>query len=330
MPIAGQVDLTAFAESIKQDFFQWIQENASNHQLRHSREYPTFKLWHLNGSLSSASKEQHLFTFYELDSPTKTETNIAKNQKTVFLSSRYACDVFEAVGCNNIVHAPLGFDSGSFCIKERRAEDDKIIFGLAGKLEKRKQHHKVLKAWAKKYGNNPKYLLNCAITNPFITKEQADGAIKSVLDGKDYFNINFIDFMPTNGLYNDYLNNNDIIIGMSAAEGWGLPEFHSVGLGKHAVILNAHAYKDWANSKNSILVDPSQKIPAFDGAFFKEGQDFNQGSYFDWDEDDFLSACEEAEKRLLANKTNEEGIKLQKNFTWENTTKIILKQLGVE
>ena len=51
--------------------------------------------------------------------------------------------------------------------------------------------------------------------------------------------------MPTNTAYNDYLNSGDIIIGMSGGEGWGLPEFHSVALGKYGIILNAHAYKEF-------------------------------------------------------------------------------------
>ncbi len=55
--------------------------------------------------------------------------------------------------------------------------------------------------------------------------------------------------MQKNSLYNDYLNSANIILGMSGGEGWGLPEFQSVALGKHAVILNATGYKDWATEK---------------------------------------------------------------------------------
>lgn len=135
--------------------------------------------------------------------------------------------------------------------------------------------------------------------------------------------------MDTNILYNDYLNSNDIIIGMSSAEGWGLPEFQSVCLQKHAVMLNAHSYKDWANKENSVLVNPSQKIPCYDGVFFNEGQEFNQGSYFDWNEEEFISACEQAEKRFISNPDNEEGKKLVEKFTWQKTVKIILDNMGI-
>ena len=155
-------------------------------------------------------------------------------------------------------------------------------------------------------------------------------ALPSIYNGvpKEYpVNINFLNFMPTNRAYNDYLNSNDIIIGMSAGEGWGLPEFQSLCLGKHAVILNAHAYKDWANQDNAVLVNPIGKIPCYDGVFFHQGADFNQGSYFDWDNDEFISACEVAEERFRKNKNNEAGEQLSKIFTWSKTTDKLLEIL---
>jgi hypothetical protein len=131
--------------------------------------------------------------------------------------------------------------------------------------------------------------------------------------------------MGKNIMYNDYLNSGDIIIGMSGGEGWGLPEFHSVALGKHAIILNAHAYKDWANKDNSVLVNPCGKIEAFDNMFFHRGQPFNQGSIFDFDADDFINACELAIDRVNKNRINSEGLKLQEEFNVEKMADKILE-----
>ena len=57
--------------------------------------------------------------------------------------------------------------------------------------------------------------------------------------GQKFFNVNFFGYMAKNTLYNDFLNSADVILGMSGGEGWALPEFQSVAMGKHAVILNA-------------------------------------------------------------------------------------------
>ena len=124
--------------------------------------------------------------------------------------------------------------------------------------------------------------------------------------------------MQTNITYNELLNNTDIILGMSGGEGWGLPEFQATALGKHALILNAHSYKEWANEKNSVLINPSQKIPCYDNMFFKEGLEFNQGNIFDWNDEDFLNGLDVVENRFNKNPLNEEGLQLQKEFTYKN------------
>lgn len=131
--------------------------------------------------------------------------------------------------------------------------------------------------------------------------------------------------MAKNAIYNDFLNSADIILGMSGGEGWGLPEFHSVGLGKHAVVMNAHAYKGWANENNCTLVNPSGKIEAYDGVFFHKGQPFNQGNIYDYDEDEFIHACEQAIEKVEENRVNEEGQKVQEEFTVEKTLDSLLK-----
>ena len=180
------------------------------------------------------------------------------------------------------------------------------------------------------FGNNKDFYLNCAVFNSFISPDQNNALIERALEGKKYFNVNLLGFMPKNSLYNDFLNSGDIVVGMSGGEGWGLPEFQSVGLGKHAIILNAHAYKEWANEKNAVIVSPSEKIPAYDGMFFKPDQPFNQGNIFDFDESSFTEACDKAIKRVRENKINLEGLKLQEKFSYPKMFDEVLKFSNAE
>ena len=136
-----------------------------------------------------------------------------------------------------------------------------------------------------------------------------------------------MEFLPLNSLYNDFLNSGDIVIGMSGGEGWGLPEFHSVALGKHSVILNASSYKDWANEKNSTLVYPCGKWPSEDGVFFKKGAIANQGNIYTFSEEEFIEACDQAIEKVEKNRVNEEGKKLRKQFTYTKTCDKILEIL---
>jgi len=109
------------------------------------------------------------------------------------------------------------------------------------------------------------------------------------------------------------------------AWGWGLPEFHSLALGKHCVGLHAHSHKEWMNEENSVLVPPNGKIEAYDNMFFHPGRPFNQGSIYDFDQDVFLAACDKAIEKVKTNKVNQAGLDLQKKFTIENTVDKILK-----
>ena len=323
----GPVELQALKPD--EAFSQKLQSCLNNGLWHHNRSTPVFKLWHLNGGLESFSEKQVLMTFYELDSPTREEINIVKNNKAVILTSSFSKKVFEFMcGATNVHYVPLAFDSYHFYRKDTTYfTDGRIVFNLAGKLEKRKHHLKVLSTWAKRFGNNPKYCLQCAIYNQFLNNDQNTGLIAQALENKSYGNINFLGLMQTNELYNDYLNSGNIVIGMSGGEGFGLPEFQSLALGKHGVILNAHAYKDWATPENAVLINPMGKIPAYDGLFFRQGGPFNQGSIFDWDANEFIAGCEEAIKRFEKNPVNEAGLKLAQEFTFSRTLDGVLKVL---
>jgi hypothetical protein len=323
-PIGGSVDLSS--QNLTEPLKAWLEKNTFEAPAIHSRKDPAFKIWHLNGGMESVSEKQVLLSFYELDSPTKEEINVVKNNKT-FFSSKYTVEVFKQYGAD-CEYMPLGFDSENFKVVEKKYfTDDRIIFNLCGKFEKRKNHEKVIRTWIKRFGNDKKYSLQCAVYNSFLKPEQNKNIFLSILGEDPPFNVQLVKPMPQNFLYNDFLNSGDIILGLSGGEGWALPEFQSVALGKHAVIMNAHAYKSWADEINSVLVSPSGKLDAHDGMFFVKGQPYNQGNIFDFNEDEFIAGCEAAVNRHEINPVNEDGLLLQKTFTYENTTNQILKAL---
>lgn len=325
----GNIDFSS--QVVDQQFVTWVQSKIGKAYESFTRDIPLFKLWHLNGSATSYSNKQTLLTFYELDNPTKVELNVARNNK-LCLSSKYSIDVFRLFGVEaNFL--PLPFDSYNFkVINKQYHVDSRVVFNLCGKLEKRKHHAKIINAWIKKYGNNPKYSLQCATYNVFLGNNPAEcdnnnnAMIRQILGGVEKpFNVTFFPMMKENAIYNDFLNSASIIIGMSAGESWGLPEFQSVAMGKHAVLLNAHAYKTWATSDMCTFVQPSGKISAVDNMFFKQGEPFNQGSYFDFNEDNFIAGCEEALKKVEANPINTAGLVLQETYNKEKFADEVLR-----
>jgi hypothetical protein len=326
-PIGGNVD--ASAQKIEPDFGNWLNNCISKANKTHQRDFPVFRLWHFSQSLESLSNnKQLLYTFWETDQPTAEELNTVKNNRLVALSSQYAVDIFKNnFNCSNVIKLSPGFDKYNFFNTNKKYfDDDRIVFNVIGKVEPlRKSQPKVIQSWIKKYGGNKKYWLHCSIWNVFLSPEQNQKIVQDIMQGQNVPNVMFYPWSPQNAIYNDYLNAADIIIGMGN-ESFGLAEHTSLCLGKHAILLNANGYKEYATPENSVLINPNGKVEAND-MFFQKGAQYNQGSFFTWDVDEFLNGCDEAIKRVESNRVNTEGLKLKDKFTYSNTVKTIIENL---
>ena len=325
--IGGGVDGTA--QKIEPEFGNWLNNCIGKAARSHSRDYPVFRLWHYQQSLESYSNnKQLLYTFWETDTPTPEELNTVKNNRLVALSSQYAVDIFKNnFNCQNVIKLSPGFDKHNFFNTNKKYfDDDRIVFSCIGKFENlRKGQGKIIQSWIKKYGGNKKYWLHVSIWNPFLSKEQNEGIWREILQGQNVPNVVFYPWMPQNSIYNDFLNASDIVIGMGN-ESFGLAEFTSLCLSKHAILLNANGYKEYATNENAILINPNGKVEAND-IFFQKGGQYNQGNFFTWDIEEFLNGCGEAIKRVENNRINTEGAKVQERFKYSDTVKTILGHL---
>lgn len=327
----GQVDLSS--QDKDAEFEQWLNSKAIKGMESWNRDYPCLKLWHLSDATSSfTNKKQTLISFYELDSPTRPEISAANNNKTLF-TSQYTVDLFKSFGCHDVHYLPPVFDSRNFKKLDKKFfHDGRIVFSLNGKFEKRKHTAKVIQTWIKKYGGNSKYVLQCSVYNPFLVQQTPQGIVDhnnqfmaNAVNGNKPFNVVFYPNQPLNSQYNEFLNSANIVLGCSGGEGIDLPALTSVGLGKHAVILNTNGYKSWATKENSVLINPSGKEDVYDQVHFHKGQPYNQGQIFSFNPDEFISGCEEAIKRAESNPMNTEGLAIQENFSIDKFVDNILK-----
>jgi glycosyltransferase involved in cell wall biosynthesis len=320
-PIGDKAEMEAY-DKIEPDFVKYLQAATNDRYSKISKDIPSLKLWHIFGSETRYSKNQSLFTFHEVSEVTNIEKNLLNLQDRIFVSSNYTKNIFNLNGLDNVTHVPLGFDN-DFQITNKTYLQDKIHFGILGKFENRKNTARIIKSWLKLFGNKPEYQLSCAITNPFLDKARFQNELLKVLEGKQYNNLNFVPYMQTNSEVNDYLNSIDIDLGgLSGAEGWNLPSFNATALGKWSVVINATAHKDWATKDNSILIEPSSLKDCYDDVFFKKGQSFNQGQFFDISDQEMDNAI--LKSLSYAKTPNPEGLKLQKQFTYEKTVETIL------
>ena len=327
----GNTDLSSFDKRREDEkFISYLNEKSFKFLERFNREYSQFSLWHINGSETSVSNKNVLFTFHECDSITEAEKNILNQQDHIIVSCEYSKEVFENGGViKPITVIPLGFDSLHFVKKDKRKIPDGVCsFTIMGKTEHRKHTIKTAKLLVKKFGGNPKTLINLAIYNPFFSGEDNNRILATVFEGKPKpYNVNILPYVQTVSEVNDTLNFTDIIVDMSGAESFSLPSFNATCLGKHSIVHYNTGIKQWATEETSTLVNPSKKIPLVDGVFFKQGGDFNQGNFFDYDDEEFLDKLDIVYKKWQKDKVNIEGLKLADKFTWDNTTNLILEIL---
>jgi len=317
-PVNNDIDLSAY--DITPDLKLRIEEAINERYSFLSSDVPSLKIWHINGAENRKNEKQYLYTFYECSEPTEEEKVTVEAQTQTIFSSSYSANQF------NKPFVPLGFDS-DFNVTNKNYLNNVTHFGLMGKLEKRKHTVKIINTWAKKYGNNPKYQLSCLINNAFLEKEEMLNTINLALEGERYNNINFIPFLKTNKEVNEFLNAIDIdLTGLSGGEGWNLPAFNSTCLGKWSIVLNSTSHKDWANSQNSILVEPEGRFDCYDNKFFQKGSKFNQGQFFDFNVEEVISAMELAESKV--GNINTEGLKLAEKFTYSKTVDSILSHIS--
>lgn len=324
-PLSGQVDLGT--QKHDEGFNQWLGNCINKAQKDHSRKSTSIKLWHIQQSLQSYSAtDSRLITFHELDQLTPTESNILRAQDRVYVTSRFTQRVYKEYANVEAEYLPLGFDSHNFAPLEKRPKIDGVTqWGLGGKFEARKSHPKVLNLWAKRYGNKREHRLNIAVTNPFLKPEHLNGLIAQALEGKSYANINFVPYMATNAEYNQFLQASDIFFALSGGEGRGLPEYHATALGAWPIALRAHAYVDYLNDENAIMVNSNGRRSAVDNMFFHPNTPFNAGNLCDFDEKDFYAACDIAEAKIKTG-LNIKGFELQK-LTYAATLDVLLKDL---
>ncbi len=326
----GTPNLSAFNEvRADETFLNWFNLKRDNFLSKFSRDYSLLKLWHIVNSESSVGKRQTLFTFHELDQLTESEVNILNNQDHIILSTQYSKDVFESNGVTTpITVVGLGFDDLHFKVNNERNKipEGVCVWYLGGKLENRKRHEKTIRAWVKKYGNNPQHILNLAVYNPFFSPEQNQGLLAQIFEGKPKpFNVTLHGYYETLAEVNNLINVSDIVIDMSGAEAWSIPSFNAVALGKHAILHNTTGIKEWATTDNAVLIEPVDKITAVDNIFFKPDAEFNVGNIFDYDVDEFSDKLDVVYNKWKKDRVNTNGLKIQKDFTWKKTVDKILE-----
>ena len=327
-PIGNDISFESFGSQIGDDFKVWLDTSINQRHKISKADWPMLQLWHLQNSwetIGSSKAPKVLYTFHEINGATDTEKNAVSMQDAVIFSSKFSEGVFRDAGCDNVYSAGVGFDSDSFYTdNSKRLTSDKITFSLIGKFEQRKNTKRIIETWIKRFGGDMRYMLNLCIYNTFFSQEDNAALLNDALGGKRIPNINVLPRLKTNEEIRQLHCASDISLsGLSNAEGWGLPAFDHTCLGKHSLVSMNTAHKDWASDENSITLESGSEVFAEDGAFFRRGGDFNQGTWVTFpDEDEVIHKMEIASE--VCKSRNLGGLQLANNFTYKKMLDNIL------
>jgi hypothetical protein len=114
----------------------------------------------------------------------------------------------------------------------------------------------------------------------------------------------------------------------SRGEGWNLEALEMLSCGRHLIITDYSAHKEFCNSDNSMLVSVDDVEPAFDGIWFN-----GQGNWAKIDNKQIEQIAEYMRSvHLLKQKgglsLNTEGIDTANKFTWNNATTTMIGSLN--
>lgn len=323
-PLGGGVDISSF-EPCANELKTKIQESMRLGLENHSIEDTSIRLWHHFASMERISKRQLLYTFHEVDGLTKVERNALNQQEAIIVPCEFNKEVFLRHGVTKPVHVvPLGVDRSVFYPLQKYAnKQGPFIFVMGGKFEARKFHLEILQAFMATFANNPMVKLRCCISNRFVDMKMIMQLIhEKIFRGQPPSNVEFIDWLPTERHYADFLSHADCLVSPSRGESCNLPLLQALSCGLNVVTNADHAHKDYITADNAVVIPNEGQSVAKDDVFFRNDNTTNTGTWFNVSVNSIASGMIEAFKR--GHSVNINGVETSKRYSWKTTAKDII------
>lgn len=292
-----------------------IVQNSVNFAHMIDYDSPCIKMWHQFDLMNRVGNGIYsAFPFFEVDTMNQKEVYHLNFPDQIIVSSRWAKEVLEN---NNITKpikiVPMGVDTAIFN-HEQKNETNNYVFITIGKWEKRKSHDHIIECFNRAFEENDNVELWMVTYNPFLSKEEENKWLELVENSKLRKKIRIFPRLPSHLAVAELLSYANCGVYISRGEGWNLELLETMAMNKPVIVSNYSAHTEYANSKNSFLVDISDKEEAFDNKWF-----FGNSNWAKIGEEqlsqtiDYMRYCYQNNIR-----TNEEGLKTAQTLSWKN------------
>jgi glycosyltransferase involved in cell wall biosynthesis len=310
-------------------------------QAEFSRLAPSLRIYHQFDLAQHVGKGPHCaYCFFELNRFKPRERNHLQQQDIVFAPSSWAGQVLieNGIPVSRVHYARPGVDPGVFSANHgqswpRDTEGQPTIFLNVGKWEYRKGHDVLLDAFCKAFQPADNVLLRMHCHNPCLH------------DPETYqrYNNEWVSLYQNSRLGSkiqvstERLGTQDDVARLMAmadcgvfpsrAEGWGLESAEMLAMGKHVILTDYSAHKDYANSINSLLISVPFLEYAHDGHWFLMNDPAWAGYPGQWARlgkdqvDQLVEHLRAIHRRKQAGEltVNAAGMLSMRQFTWDKT-----------
>ena len=292
----------------------------------HSFDYnaPSIKLWHQHDMGQQIGSGKRVgFPVFELDKFSNVEKHNLSSLDSIIVCSEWAKAIVESEVPGSDVHvAPLGVDTSIFCPQQKEKEGPTVFLNV-GKWEIRKGHDILFEAFNNAFTKDDNVELWMMNHNPFLDERQESEWHGLYLNSELGDKVKIIPRVETHSEVAQIMQQADIGVFPSRAEGWNLEALEMMSMGKYVILTNYSAHTEFATDINSKLIHIDDTEEAHDGIWF-HGQG-EWASFGDSQMEQLVSHMRTLhELNESTNNRNERGIITAQKFSWENCVEKII------
>ena len=158
--------------------------------------------------------------------------------------------------------------------------------------------------------------------NPFLDEEQEKEWHGLYLNSKLGSKIKILPRVETHSEVAKIMQQADVGVFPSRAEGWNLEALEMMSIGKQVILTNYSAHTEFATKENAKLIDIDETEEAYDGIWFH-----GQGEWASIGDRQVRQLVEHM-RDCTRQEQNKNGISTGFNFTWDNCAKKIMESLN--